>query len=253
MGPICKAINLIESAWKLFPAEGREGKKRKYNHNTSETWFEMNLTIKPSHTPQNPFTLSNNLSRNCLPRKKGAGVKSCDKNIDIIKCQPPLSWWLSQTKKGYYSKGCARDKRWHCVGKCIPFTSCILQFMRPLSCFRCKHQDHYKMTILAEKGKHFLKSSLNSRLSILSFMKCAMLWQARKKKYKKTFLFWEEGKIYLLKGKLCFFKGSQAWGHMHNRTNCRTEQKWGGREQYFISFKFSMISDFSLILACLYH
>ena len=167
MGPICKAINLIESAWKLFPAEGREGKKRKYNHNTSETWFEMNLTIKPSHTPQNPFTLSNNLSRNCLPRKKGAGVKSCNKNIDIIKCQPPLSWWLSQTKKGYYSKGCARDKRWHCVGKCIPFTSCILQFMRPLSCFRCKHQDHYKMTILAEKGKHFLKV-----ISILSFRKC---------------------------------------------------------------------------------
>ena len=80
MGPICKAINLIESAWKLFPAEGREGKKLKYNHNTSETWFEM----KPSLTPQNQFTLSNNLSRNCLPRKKGAGVKSCDKNIDII-------------------------------------------------------------------------------------------------------------------------------------------------------------------------
>ena len=148
--------------------------------------------------------MSNNLSRNCLPRKKGAGVKSCDKNIDIIKCQPPLSWWLSQTKKGYYSKGCARDKRWHCVGKCIPFTSCILQFMRPLSCFRCKHQDRYKMTILAQKCKHFLKSSLHSRLLILSFMKCAMLWQARKKKYKKTFLFWEEGKIYLLKEKLCF-------------------------------------------------
>ena len=53
-------------------------------------------------------------------------------------------------------------------------------------------------------------------------------------------------------GKVMFFKGARAWGQMHNRTNCWTEQEWGKREQYFISFEFSTLSEFSLIVACLY-